>query len=219
MQLDELLTELTSRDIELRKSGGDLVAVGHRERLTDGLIAELRAHKAALLGLVPDAPPVTITPEMLPLVQLTADDIARIVATVPGGAANVQDIYPLAPLQEGMLFHALLKAEGDPYLLVDLYALDSRSRVDAYLAALGTVIARHDILRTAVLWEELPEPVQVVWRQASLPVEEVVLDASAGDVAAQLYARFDPRQYRMDVRQAPLLRIFVAWDAAQQRWL
>ena len=65
------------------------------------------------------------------------------------------------------------------------------------------MIDRHDILRTAVLWEGLPEPVQVVWRKAPLQVEEVELDPAAGDVAEQLYARFDPRRFRIDVRQAP----------------
>ena len=81
------------------------------------------------------------------------------------------------------------------------------------------MIDRHDILRTAVVWEGLAEPVQVVWRKAPLQVEEVELDPAAGDVAEQLYARFDPRRYRIDVRQAPLLRASIAYDEEKERWL
>jgi amino acid adenylation domain-containing protein len=160
-----------------------------------------------------------ISPEMLPLVELNPEQIERVVRAVPGGSANVQDIYPLAPLQEGILFHHLMAREGDPYLLRALFCFDTRARLETYLEALQGVINRNDILRTAVLWEGLVEPVQVVWRHAVLRVEEVSLNHGGADVAEQLRARFDPRHYRLDVREAPLLRVFIAEDAANARWV
>ncbi|MEW5930636.1 MAG: amino acid adenylation domain-containing protein, partial [Gemmatimonadota bacterium] len=160
----------------------------------------------------------SLTPEMLPLVELGQEEIDRIVAGVTGGAANVQDVYPLAPLQEGILFHHLLSQEGDPYLLSSVTEFDTRARLEQYLAALQAVIDRHDILRTALAWEGLREPVQVVWRRAPLPVEEVELDAGAG-AAEQLWRRYDPRRYRMELRRAPLLRACIAEDRARGRWL
>ncbi|WP_225138692.1 non-ribosomal peptide synthetase [Pseudomonas putida] len=158
-----------------------------------------------------------ITPAMLPLVQLQQADIERIVATVPGGAANVQDIYPLAPLQEGILYHHITAEQGDPYLLQSQLAFDSLERVEAFAAALREVMARHDILRTAVLWEGLNTPVQVVWRAAILPLQEVELDPADGPVIDQLHERFNARRYRLDVSQAPLMRLVYARDPALNR--
>ncbi|MFB6849650.1 amino acid adenylation domain-containing protein, partial [Streptomyces sp. NPDC056373] len=159
-----------------------------------------------------------ITPDLLPLVELEQDEIDGIVSRVPGGTANVQDIYPLAPLQEGILFHHMMSAEGDVYLDPSTLTFDTRARLDAFVAALQAVVDRHDILRTAVVWQGVREPVQVVWRQATVPVEEVRLDG-AGEAVEQLRDRFDPRRYRMDVGQAPLLRAAVAHDGARDRWL
>ncbi len=160
-----------------------------------------------------------LSPDMLPLVQFGPEEIAHVVAAVPGGAANIQDIYPLAPLQEGLLFHHRMTSGGDGYLTRTLYGFDSRDRLNQYLQALQAVVDRNDILRTAVLWEGLPDPVQVVYRRAPLIVEEVTPGAADGSVAQQLRSRFDPRSYRLDVRQAPLMRLFIAHDAANGRWL
>jgi arthrofactin-type cyclic lipopeptide synthetase C len=162
---------------------------------------------------------LAVTPEMLPLLKLTQLEIDGIVAEVPGGAANVQDIYPLAPLQEGILYHHLMSAQGDVYLMRSLLVFDTRDRLDGFVRAPGAVIARHDILRTAIVWEGLPEPVQVVWREAPLRVEEVVLDPSGGEAARQLRERFDSRRIRLDVRKAPLMRCFVTHDSVNGRWL
>ena len=160
-----------------------------------------------------------ITPEMLPLVELTATEIDEIVSRVQGAASNVQDIYPLAPLQEGIFFHHLMESEADPYVLAMQFRFDSRVRLQAYVEALQGVVQRHDILRTAVLWEGLRQPVQVVQRRAVLEVEEVELDAEGDDAGQQLYERFNPRRYRIDVQRAPLLRLYIARDERQGRWL
>ncbi|WP_305729727.1 amino acid adenylation domain-containing protein, partial [Pseudomonas gingeri] len=160
-----------------------------------------------------------ITPELLPLANLDQAAIDRIVATVPGGVANVQDIYALAPLQAGILYHHLSAEQGDPYVLQSQFAFDSLERLEEFASALQFVIQRHDILRTALVWESLDEPVQVVWRQAQLVRESLEPDPQGVDVASQLHQRFDSRHYRLDIRQAPMLRLVQAWDAQNQRWL
>ncbi|EGH74603.1 condensation domain-containing protein, partial [Pseudomonas syringae] len=160
-----------------------------------------------------------ITPSMLPLADLSEDAIERIVRAVPGGTANVQDIYALAPLQEGVLFHHLASVEGDPYLLNTRFALPSEDHLKAFVRALQGVIARHDILRTAVLWEGLDEPVQTVWREAPLAVEALELKAADGDIEQQLQERFDPRHYRLDLTKAPLMKMAYAYDEANSRWV
>ncbi|CAI8787994.1 amino acid adenylation domain-containing protein [Kosakonia quasisacchari] len=160
----------------------------------------------------------TLTPGMLPLVSLTQAGTDAVVATVDGGAANVQDIYPLSPLQEGILFHHLLQAQGDAYLLNSLLAFDSRALMETFLAALQQVIDRHDILRSAVCWQGVSRPVQVVWRRAALPVTAFVAQ-DGQDVAAQLRAQASPHRRRMDVSRAPLFSAQTVYDPAQQQWL
>ncbi|AMO95406.1 D-alanine--poly(phosphoribitol) ligase, subunit 1 [Collimonas fungivorans] len=160
-----------------------------------------------------------ITPEMLPLVQLSAGQISLIADVVSGGMGNIQDIYPLAPLQEGILFHHMLQTDGDAYVLPALLRFDSKDRLDRFTDALNAVIARHDILRTAVLWEGLDQPLQVVWRHAALSVQVLALEAEQGEIQSQLQQHADARRFRLDVRSAPMLRGFAACDAPGQRWL
>ena len=232
MTLVHLLRELQNKNVSIcvSENGAHIILRGERELLSEETLDFIRRNKEPLIdilrskerGVSGDIIPAgceRITPEMLPLVTLSQAEIDRIAAAVPGGCANIQDIYPLAPLQEGILFHHLLGGEGDVYLLSGLLGFDSRARLDGFLAAFDAVIGRHDILRTAVLWEELPEPVQVVLRHAPLPVEEVELDVGGGDGAAQLRARFDARHDRLDVRRAPLLRVVIAHDPRSGGWL
>lgn len=159
----------------------------------------------------------TITPLMLPLVDLAPEHIERIARAVPGGAENIQDIYPLAPLQEGILFHHALNADGgDTYVVTLLLAAESRDCLNAFSKALQSVIDRHDALRTALVWEGLPKPVQVVHRRAVLPVDEVPI-ANGEDALGNLKERMRPDRQRLNVQQAPLMRLQVAADRNSDR--
>ncbi|WP_246771750.1 hypothetical protein, partial [Pseudomonas syringae] len=59
----------------------------------------------------------------------------------------------------------------------------------------------------------------VVWRQARLRVEAFLPHPDQGDVAAQLQAQFDPRRIRMDLHQAPMMRLHYAEDPVDQSWV
>lgn len=153
---------------------------------------------------------IVITPEMFPLLDLDAQELARIAAEVPGGAGNVQNIYPLLPLQEGMLFHHRLQQQGDAYLSRRLLGFDSSARAERFLAALQQVIDRHDAFRTAIFWRGLSRPVQVVLRRAPLPVLRL---RGRRHGRARLLARTDPLTRRMALDQAPLFSAVMVADA------
>ncbi|WP_284332733.1 non-ribosomal peptide synthetase, partial [Dyella flagellata] len=159
-----------------------------------------------------------ITPSMLPLIELSQGEIDRIVTQVPGGIGNIQDIYALSPLQDGILFHHLLSKQGDPYLLIAQLVFADRSLLDRFLVAVQQVVNRHDILRTAFVWDQLAVPAQVVWRQACPAVRELRLDPAAGPIAEQLRRHVDPRHHRIDLVKAPLLHYVIAQDPHDGRW-
>ena len=159
-----------------------------------------------------------IEPAMLPLVALTQAQIDAVVARIDGGAANVQDLYPLSPMQEGMLFQRLLTERGDPYHATANLSFPDRAALEAFVATLQQVIDRHDVLRTAFVWEGLDQPLQVVQRSATFPNEILPATDDAGDVRARLAARLAPADFRMDLTRAPLLCGCSQYDPAADRW-
>ncbi|MBX9404065.1 AMP-binding protein, partial [Lysobacter sp. BMK333-48F3] len=192
---------------------GDVFAAPELAALARRMTAE--AGSEPVVAVPPNRIPADadrIEPSMLPLVELTQANIDAIAAAVPGGMRNIQDIYPLAPLQEGILFHHLLQSQGDTYLLRAVLGFDDRPRLDAFLRELQATVDSHDVLRTVACWEGVPEPVQVVLRRAALPLEELAPAADRSPREA-LEAHTDPARLRLDLRQGPLLRAYAMPDA------
>ncbi|KAG0195578.1 hypothetical protein BGX28_001061, partial [Mortierella sp. GBA30] len=112
----------------------------------------------------------------------------------------------------------MMATKGDPYLLFGCTAFETRELLDRYLTAFQKVVDRHDILRTAIMWEDLTSPAQVVLRQASLSITELSLDPADGPIIDQLAKLYDARYYRLDLVQAPLIRYTIVQDT-DGRWI
>src|SRR3569833_480334 len=106
------------------------------------------------------------------VLDLNSTELELISRALPGGPENLRDVCHLSSLQEGMLFQHLLDEDRDPHILSSLFQLQSAEHAAALIEALQTVIARHETLRGAILWEELPHPIFVIAHATELPVEE-----------------------------------------------
>jgi amino acid adenylation domain-containing protein/FkbM family methyltransferase len=84
----------------------------------------------------------------------------------------IEDIYPLSPMQEGMIFHTLLAPESRVYFQQESYSLHGALNVAALKQAWQQVISRHSILRTSFVWERRDKPLQIVYRHIELPWEQ-----------------------------------------------
>ncbi|CAG0992279.1 partial surfactin family lipopeptide synthetase A, partial [Myxococcaceae bacterium] len=108
-----------------------------------------------------------ITPSDFPLAKLSGQELERL----PYPPANIEDIYPLGPMQEGMLFYALLYPGSGIYHMIDRYQIDGDVDVAAFEAAWQEVLDRHPILRTPFLWKDYSSPHQCVQKQVALPFD------------------------------------------------
>ena len=115
---------------------------------------------------------------------------------------NVQDVYPLSPLQEGILFHSLLEPGTGIYVNQLVCALRGELDAAAFRSAWQCVIDARPALRTAFVWEGLDEPLQVVRKSVALPWQE-----QDGPAAAELFNAH--RAGGFDPGRAPLMRFLL----------
>src|SRR5690349_9886411 len=87
------------------------------------------------------------------------------------GTKNIQDAYPLSPLQEGLLFHSLADPEAGLYTGQFTCRL-SKLNVAAFEQAWQKAVERHAALRTAFTWKKSDSPLQAVARRVSLPLRK-----------------------------------------------
>jgi non-ribosomal peptide synthase protein (TIGR01720 family) len=144
------------------------------------------------------------TPADFPLARLEQARLDWLVGTDRG----IEDIYPLSPVQEGMLFYSLLAPESGVYVTQVIYELEGLN-VSAMGRAWQRVLDRHPILRTAFVWKNLENPLQVVRRRVDLLfAQEDWRGLSPSEQKARLESFLKEDQRRgFELSQAPLMRM------------
>ncbi len=125
---------------------------------------------------------------------------------------NVQDIYPLTPAQEGMLFHYLQDPSNPSYLVQLNFELRGTFDESAFRESWKQVMERHPILRTLFLWEGTKQPLQVVREQVSLPIEVTDLTLKSPEEQQQHISgqALKLQQTAISLKKAPVFRIYLS---------
>ncbi|MFF2650667.1 amino acid adenylation domain-containing protein [Streptomyces sp. NPDC058045] len=165
-------------------------------------LAEDWRHFAGTLAT--EAPGAGRSPSDFPLVRLTQPDIDLLEQD-----GRLADVLPLAPLQEGLLFHSLYdRRQPDVYTVQFGLDLEGDPRTEALRASVAALLTRHPNLRAGFAHEGLSQPVQFIPAEIELPWSEADLsglDDSAQDAEVRRVMHTE-RTERFDAGRPPLLR-------------
>ncbi|MHC5747096.1 MAG: amino acid adenylation domain-containing protein [Nostoc sp.] len=122
---------------------------------------------------------------------------------------NIEDFYPLSPMQQGILYHSLAAPKSGNYFEQFSWTLQGKLNITPFHRAWQHVVERHSILRSCFVWEGLKEPVQVVHRQVTLPWEEYNWQHLSPDEQQQKLEVFlqSDRSSGLELTQPPLMRL------------
>ncbi|MFD9903354.1 amino acid adenylation domain-containing protein, partial [Streptomyces sp. NPDC059063] len=198
-------------DVVARVEGGELEiawhysrALHHEQTVTDLADGMLRA----LTDLVahcchPDAG--GRTPSDFPLARVDQAALDRVV----GDGREVADLYPLTPMQAGMLFHSLMDPDARTYVNQVQLVLRGVTDAHALAEAWQRTAAANAALRTRLVWQETAEPLQAVQHRATVPITHHDWTGWSADRCARETDRLldEDRRAGIDLGAAPLMRL------------
>ena len=120
----------------------------------------------------------------------------------------IEDVYPLSPLQQGMLFHSLLHEDSGVYLMQDRYRIGGAIDETAFLEAWRQVVALHPSLRASFQWKTQKQPVQVIHREVKVPLDTLDLrELAPHEQQARIRALLEEEQkVGFNLSKPPLIR-------------
>ncbi|HEX8592566.1 MAG TPA: non-ribosomal peptide synthetase [Pseudomonas sp.] len=118
-----------------------------------------------------------LTPSDFPLARLSQQQLDAL----PVPVAAVEDVYPLTPMQEGLLLHTLLEPGTGIYYMQDRYRIDSEIDPQRFALAWQGVVARHEALRASFCWDNGEHMLQIIHKPGNTRIEFVDWSAEPED--------------------------------------
>ncbi len=188
----------------------------HQRATIESLAEELIANLQRLIAhcLSPEAGGYTHSD--FPLAKLNQEQLEQVLAhlCVQAGNSkthwrNIENIYPLSPMQEGILFHSLYTPQLGAYFEQFVCTLQGNLHVQTFEQAWLEVVARHSVLRTAFLWGISDQTLQVVYRQVPVSVkihDWRSLPTTKQQEQLQAFLELERKQ-NLPLDQAPVMRL------------
>ncbi|ABX04732.1 MAG TPA: non-ribosomal peptide synthase [Herpetosiphon sp.] len=175
------------------------------------------AYCADLVGLIEHCCQQTqpsFTPADFPLAQITQAQLDQIEQIYP----PFEQLYPLSSLQQGILFHRLYAPDAGDYITQMQFEITGQLNHAAFSAAWNRTIGHYRMLRTAFVWQDLAEPLQLVLRQAVITIDfqQLPMNSLEQEQVLEAYLQAD-RTRGFEPTQAPLMRVAL-FERAPQRY-
>jgi amino acid adenylation domain-containing protein/non-ribosomal peptide synthase protein (TIGR01720 family) len=178
------------------------------ERLAGGVVESLRS----LIRHCQSAEAGGYTPSDFPMAELDQRSLDRLV----GADRGIDDVYPLSPMQQGLLFHTLLDAASGVYVEQFCCRVHGKLDLSRFQSAWQRTVDRYPALRTSFRHEGLRQPLQIVHRQVAIEwVQQDWRELSHEEQGKELDAFLhEDRQRGFNLSSPPLMRLAVLTIAA-----
>jgi amino acid adenylation domain-containing protein len=124
---------------------------------------------------------------------------------------QIEDIYPLSPMQQGMLFHSLYAPDSGVYIIKVSFEIHGNLDTAAFEKAWQVAIDKHPVLRTAFVWEKVEKPLQVVGRKVKVPI--ILIDWLSLELSTQNQQLeellHNQQKQGFNLSKAPLIRLIL----------
>ncbi|WP_127570963.1 non-ribosomal peptide synthetase, partial [Paenibacillus xylaniclasticus] len=124
---------------------------------------------------------------------------------------TIENIYPLTPMQKGMLFHSLVDNEPEAFVQQISLTLQGALEIELFRSSWNAVTRRHDALRTNFLMNGREEPLQIVYQDREILFHYEDIQEMTMDKQQQYIYQYvtNDRSKGFDLAADPLMRVSV----------